>query len=93
MFADWGRKQVKKDKAQAYRTETKQKHKIQTMLKTIDQLRKKIERRRRREDRVSQKSADTPTRKVDELKRTFSVTLEIRRCLLFGEVLDFKSKF
>lgn len=36
-----GRKQVKKDKAQAYRTVKKQKDKIQKMQRIIDQLRKK----------------------------------------------------
>ncbi|CAG9135117.1 unnamed protein product [Plutella xylostella] len=36
-----GRKQVKKDKAQAYRTVKKQKHKIQKMEKIINQLQKK----------------------------------------------------
>lgn len=52
-----GRKQVKKDKAKAYRT-VKQKEKIHKMQRTIDLLRKKVERSR----------DDTPA-KVDELTR------------------------
>ncbi|XP_063363882.1 uncharacterized protein LOC134652649 [Cydia amplana] len=87
-----GRKQVKKDKAQAYRTVKKQKNKIQKMQRIIDQLRKKVQRNRRREERASQKIADTPTRKVDELTRGCSVTPEVRKRLLFGEVLTTQLK-
>ncbi|KAK9872668.1 hypothetical protein WA026_018802 [Henosepilachna vigintioctopunctata] len=82
-----GTKLFKKDKAQAYRTVKKQKDKIQKMQRIIDKLRKKVQRNRRREERVSQKNADTPTRKVNELTRECSVTPEIRKRLLFGEVL------
>ncbi|KAL3273629.1 hypothetical protein HHI36_015060 [Cryptolaemus montrouzieri] len=63
------RKQVAKDKAQAYRT-----------------LRKKVERSRRREANISQKSIDEPTRRVDELTRGCSVTPEICKRLLFCEI-------
>lgn len=87
-----GRKQVKKDKAQAYRTVKKQKHKIQKMQRTIDQLRKKVERNRRRQERTSQKNADTPTRKVNELTRGCTVTQEVRKRLIFGEVLTTQLK-
>lgn len=87
-----GRKQVKKDKAQAYRTVKKQKHKIQKMEKIINQLQKKIQRSRRREERASQKTADTPTRNVDELTRGCPVTAEVRKRLLFGEVLTTQLK-
>lgn len=75
-----GRKLVKKDKAQAYRTVKEQKDKIQKMQRIIDKLRKKVQRNRRREERVSQNNADTPNRKVNELIRECSVTPSSSSC-------------
>ncbi|KAG6443763.1 uncharacterized protein LOC115456138 [Manduca sexta] len=87
-----GRKRIKKDRAQAYRIIKKQKQQIQKMQKSIDKLRKKVERNRRREERASQHCADTPTRKVDEITRECFVTPEVRKHLLFGQVLTAQLK-
>lgn len=86
--AKLGRKAVKKDRSKAYRTIRKQKMQISKMQKKIDSLRKKLERKKRLVEREAKNNSATPNSKVNELVKDCSVTPEVRKKLLFGEVLS-----
>ena len=57
------------------------------MQRKIDSLRKKIVRNKRHTEKEAKKNIDSPNRKVSELIKDCSVTPEVWKKLLFGEVL------
>ena len=84
-----GRKVVRKDRAKAYRTIAKQNTKIKEMQNKIDSLKKKIKRQKRKERMLKtvSKNEASPNTKVDNIIRDANVAADVRKKLLFAEVL------
>lgn len=83
-----GRKLVRKDRAKAYRTIAKQSSKMKEMQRKIDSMKKKIERQKRQDRRLkASRNEASPNTKVDNLIRGSNVTADIRKQLLFAEVI------
>lgn len=77
-----GRKIVRKDRAKAYRKIKKQEETIVQMKRKIQSLKKKLQRRD-----AKMKTAPSPIRKVDALIKDIHVPPEVRKQLLYSEVL------
>lgn len=81
-----GRRRVRKDRAKAYRMLTKERNKSEIYRKKAAKYRKKYERLL---EKISKKEHEiTPRKKVKEIIKGVKVTTEIKKRLLFGEVLQ-----
>lgn len=86
-----GRKIVRKDRAKAYRTIQKKENMITQMRRTIESLKKKLQRNTQKEKKISS-SVLSPKSKVNELVKDINVPPEVRKRLLFAEVLTTQLK-
>lgn len=77
-----GRKTVRKDRAKAYRKIKKQEETIVQMKRTIQSLKKKIQR-----TDAKKKTVPSPIRKVDAVIKDVQVSHEVRKRLIYSEVL------
>lgn len=77
-----GRKTVRKDRAKAYRKIKKQEETIVQMKRKMQSLKKKLQRRD-----AKMTTVPSPVRKVDDLTKDINVPPEVRKRLLYGEVL------
>lgn len=89
-----GRKIVRKDRAKAYRTIKKKNDQIKRLQQTVDRLRKKSERSKGSVQRTSSTASNnngtdlTPNAKTNELLKNCEVPPEVRKKLLFNEVMS-----
>ncbi|CAH1970101.1 unnamed protein product [Acanthoscelides obtectus] len=86
-----GRKIVRKDRAKAYRKIKQQEKTIAKITRKYETLKKKLRRKENREQEKSQPPT-TPNSKVDALIKNVDVPPEVRKNLLFNEVLTTQLK-
>lgn len=86
-----GRKIVRKDRAKAYRKIKKQEKTIANIKRKYETLRKRLRRKEKREQEKVQ-IPTTPNSKVDALIKNVDVPPEVRKNLLFNEVLTTQLK-
>ncbi|KAL4713418.1 hypothetical protein ACJJTC_010403 [Scirpophaga incertulas] len=78
-----GRKSVRKDRAKAYRKIKKQGETIVQMKRKIESLKKKLQRKE-----AKMKAVNSPNKSVDALIKDIPVPPEVRKRLLYSEVLN-----
>ncbi|KAL4717885.1 hypothetical protein ACJJTC_005730 [Scirpophaga incertulas] len=78
-----GRKGVRKDRAKAYRKIKKQGETIVQMKRKIESLKKKLQRKE-----AKMKAVNSPNKSVDALIKDIPVPPEVRKRLLYSEVLN-----